>query len=140
MRRRGVGGPGRRGAMMARRRAVRMRRRRRRRRIMLVGGLVAFGTYKLSKKDVEKVEAHTGKSAEELTDAEMETAVNDLGIEKQPLTTEEQQAVAQAEESDDSYEDEEDYIEELERLADLKEKGIITETEFETKKKALLGS
>jgi hypothetical protein len=37
------------------------------------------------------------------------------------------------------YEEEPDYIEELERLAGLKEKGIISEEDFEAKKKQLLG-
>jgi hypothetical protein len=32
-----------------------------------------------------------------------------------------------------------DYINELERLSSLKDKGIITEDEFQTKKKELLG-
>lgn len=133
MRRRGVGGPAAmRGRRMAVRMTQRMRRRRRRRRIMLVGGFVAFGAHKLSKKDVDKVEAHTGKSAEELTDEEMDTAVNELGIETQPLSAEDQQAVSQAEASED------DYLDELERLSDLKDKGIITEAEFEAKKKELL--
>ena len=75
MRRRGVGrAPARMSVRrMARRRTRRMvarmrrrRRRRRRRRIILVGGLIALGAYKLSKKDVERVEQHTGKPAEEL--------------------------------------------------------------------------
>ena len=35
--------------------------------------------------------------------------------------------------------DKPDYIDELERLANLKEKGIVTEEEFEAKKKTLLG-
>ena len=33
----------------------------------------------------------------------------------------------------------EDYLDELERLADLHDKGIITDEEFEAKKKQLLG-
>jgi len=38
------------------------------------------------------------------------------------------------------YEDDEpDYIDELERLAGLKEKGIIFEEDYEAKKKKLLG-
>jgi hypothetical protein len=37
------------------------------------------------------------------------------------------------------YEEEPDYIEELERLAGLKEKGIISDEDFEAKKKQLLG-
>ncbi len=114
--------------MMARRRM----RRRRRRRVILVGGLVAVGVHKLTKKDVERVEEHTGKTAEELTDEELDQAMDDLNIEKQEMTDEEWEQVEKADSED------EDYIAELERLADLHEKGIITDEEFETKKKQLL--
>ena len=62
---------------------MRRRRRRRRRRILLVGGLVAFGAYKMSKKDAERIEEHTGTSPEEMTDEELEQAMDELNIEKQ---------------------------------------------------------
>ena len=132
------GGRGRaRGAMMARRMArrmvARMRRRRRRRRVILVGGLVALGAYKLSKKDVQRVEEHTGKSAEELSDEELDQAMNDLNIQKDEMTDEEWDYV----EEQDPEED--DYMDELERLAELNQKGIITDEEFAAKKKELLG-
>lgn len=68
---------------MRRRRVMRMRRRRRRRRILLIGGLLAFGAYKMSKKDAQRVEEHTGKSPEDMTDAELEKAMDELNIEKQ---------------------------------------------------------
>ena len=128
MRRRGGRRMAARMVMMARRRM----RRRRRRRIILVGGLVAVGAHKLSQKDVERVEEHTGKTAEELTDEELDQAMDDLNIEKQEMTDEEWDQVEKADAEDD------DYIEELERLADLHEKGVITDEEFETKKKQLL--
>lgn len=128
MRRRGGGRMAARMVMMARRRM----RRRRRRRVILVGGLVAVGVHKLSQKDVERVEEHTGKTAEELTDEELDQAMDDLNIEKQEMTDEEWDQVEKADAEDD------DYIAELERLADLHEKGVITDEEFETKKKQLL--
>lgn len=121
---------GRRRAVMM---AARMMRRRRRRRVLLVGGLVAFGAYKLSKKDADRVEEHTGKSAEDLSDEELDQAMDDLNIPKEEMTDEEWAEVERA----DAQED--DYIEELERLADLRDKGIITDSEFETKKQQLLG-
>ena len=116
--------------MMARRRM----RRRRRRRVILVGGLIAVGVHKLSSKDVERVEEHTGKTAEDLTDEELEQAMSDLNIEENEMTDEEWDQVEAADAADD------DYIAELERLADLRDQGIITEEEFETKKKELLES
>jgi len=129
-------GPGRRTARrMTRRRVTRMhrrRRRRRRRRVILVGGLIAVGAYKLGKKDVERVEEHTGKSAEELSDEELDQAMDDLNIQKDEMDDSDWEYV------DEQDPPEDDYIEELERLADLHEKGILTDEEFETKKKQLL--
>ena len=118
------------GRRMAARMAGRMRRRRRRRRVVLVGGLIAVGVHKMSKKDVERVEEHTGKSAEELSDEELDQAMSDLNIEAEELTDEEWE---QAESAED------DYIAELERLSGLRDQGIITDEEFEAKKKELLG-
>jgi hypothetical protein len=74
---------------MAARMASRMRRRRRRRRVVLVGGLIAVGVHKMSKKDVERVEEHTGKTAEELSDEELDQAMSDLKIEGEEMTDEE---------------------------------------------------
>ena len=131
------GGMGRRRAGMRRRRVMRMRRRRRRRRILLIGGLLAFGAYKMSKKDAQRVEEHTGKSPEDMTDAEVEKAMDELNIEKQYRDDSDQEYVedtaAQAGQGESSY------IDELERLAKLKDDGVITKEEFEDKKKQLLG-
>jgi hypothetical protein len=139
---------------MATRMAVRMRsrrnRRRRRRRILLVGGMVALGTaavYKYSKKDVERIEQQTGKPAEELTDEQLAQAAQQLGIQPQEMSDEEWDAVEKADaEEDAAYPDEDepaaaaqpDYIDQLQRLADLRDKGILTDEEFESKKKQIL--
>ena len=58
-------------------------RRRRRRRVLLVGGLVAFGAYKMSTKDADRIKEHTGTDPEEMTDEELEKAMKELNIEKQ---------------------------------------------------------
>jgi hypothetical protein len=104
MRRRGVGGPGRgvgrgparRGVM---RRHRRMRRRMRRR--MLVAGavIVAAGTsaVKMTPTEVQQVEQHTGMKAEDLSEEQLDAAMNDLGIEGQEPTDQEI-AVLEAEE------------------------------------------
>jgi hypothetical protein len=123
----------------ARRRAMRRRRRRRRRRILLVGGLVAFGAYKMSKKDAQRIEEHTGTSPEEMTDEELEQAMAELNIEKQYRDDTDQEYSAEPPAQADQGAAEPDYIEELERLAGLKDQGIISEEEFEAKKKQLLG-
>ena len=115
------------------RRTRRRRRRRRRRRILLVGGMVAVGYagYKMSKRDVDRVEKYTGQPADELTDEQLEQAMEQLGIEQETMTDEEW---AEAEQADA----EPNYLDELERLGKLHEQGIITDEEFDTKKKQLL--
>jgi len=122
-----------RGRRMAVRMSMRRRRRRRRRTILLVGGMVAIGYagYKMSKKDVQRVEEHTGKDADELTDEQLEQAMDQLGIDKETMSDEEW---AEAEKADA----EPSYLDELERLGELRDQGIITDEEFETKKKDLL--
>jgi hypothetical protein len=90
--RRAAGGSRARG--MARMMAVRrqmMRRRRRRRMLLLVGGMAVLGYagYKMSQKNVQRVEEHTGEKAEELTDEQLEQAMDQLGIEKETMTDEE---------------------------------------------------
>ena len=62
------------------------RRRRRRRRRLLVGGMVAFGAYKMSKKDADKIQQTTGQDPEEMTAQELELAMDQCGIEKQQVT------------------------------------------------------
>jgi hypothetical protein len=59
---------------------------------MLVGGMVAFGSYKMSQKDAERIEQQTGVEPEELTDQELTQAMDELGIEKQTVTVEDQEA------------------------------------------------
>jgi hypothetical protein len=88
MRRRGIGGPGRRG-VMRRRRLMRRRMRRR----MVVGGAVvlAVGTSatKMTQSEVQQVEQHTGVKAEDLSEEQLDTAMSELGIEGQEPTDQE---------------------------------------------------
>jgi len=146
-------GPARRAARPAARRTARRttRRvlRRRRRRRILVGGMVVLavgGTaaaIKMSQKDAQRVEEHTGASVEELTEEELVTAMKELGIQSIEITDEDQAAITR--EADVEAVDagtsgaEADYLDELERLGALRDKGIITDEEFEAKKKQLLG-
>jgi hypothetical protein len=93
---------------------------------------IGYAGYKMSKRDVQRVEEQTGKNADELTDEQLEQAMDQLGIEKETASDEE---LSQAEQADA----EPDYLDELERLGELRDQGIITDEEFETKKKSLLG-
>jgi hypothetical protein len=137
--------------------ARRMRRRRRRR--ILVGGMVllavggaAYGAVKLSQKDAERIEEHTGASVEELSEEDLVAAMEELGIQSIELTDDDKAIIAT--ESDEvlpapaaqpvtsqapAATTEASYLDELEKLAGLRDKGIISEEEFEAKKRQLLG-
>jgi hypothetical protein len=68
--------------------------------ILLLGGTAA--AVKLSQKDVNKVEAATGKSADDLTEADLLAAMRKLGIQKLELTAEDEAAIDQADQEDDA--------------------------------------
>jgi hypothetical protein len=109
-------------------------RRRRRRRVMLVGGLVAFGAYKLSTRDAQRVEEHTGVSPEEMSDEELERAMDDLNIEKQTRGADDVEAgAAPADQPPVSTADE------LTKFAELHDQGVLTDEEFAAQKKKILG-
>lgn len=118
------------------RRASRRTTRRQFRRTALADGMVALavgGTataVKVRQQDVDRIEIYTGKKVDELSEDEFTIAMDDLGIKEQELTDQDIRSI----ETSSS----ESYLDELERLAALKEKGIITEEEFEAKKKKIL--
>ena len=127
----------------------------------MVGGMVmlaAGGTaaaIKMSQQDAQRVQEHTGLPPEQLEDQDLEQAMQELAIQPQPMTPEEQAAMAQQGGHPPAKvpqmqvaqptivaptgANQPDYIAELERLAELREKGIVTEEEFDAKKKQLLG-
>ena len=63
-----------------RRVARRGRRRMARRRILLVGGMVAIGTKKMSEAQAKQIEEHTGVPPEELEDDDLSEAMQELSI------------------------------------------------------------
>jgi len=112
---------------------------------MLVGGLVGYGVYKFSTRDAQRIEQHTGVDPEEMDDAELEQAMRDLDIEPQKVTSADteqggQQAAsapaapAAAAAAGGSM----GYLDELTKLAALHEQGILTDAEFDAKKKQIL--
>jgi hypothetical protein len=109
--------------------------------VLAVGGTAA--AIKMSQTDAQRVEEHTGASVEELTEDELVAAMQELGIQSIELTDDDKAAVARegSAEADDASAPaaEPDYLDELERLGALRDRGIITEEEFEAKKKQLLG-
>ena len=152
--RRGARRAGRRAGRRAARRTTRRVMRRRLRRRVMVGGMVLLavgGTaaaIKLTQKDTQRIEEHTGASVEELSDEELTGAMKELGIQSSELTAEDKAALSSSPPLDEdlepspapvSQDSRESYLDELEKLAELRDRGIITNEEFETKKKQLLG-
>jgi hypothetical protein len=82
--------------------------RRRMRRRMIIGGMVVlgvgYGAYKLTQSQVQQVEQKTGKKAEDLSEEELEGAMDELGIEAQEPTDEEIAMLEAADETDDKSE------------------------------------
>ena len=137
---------------VSRRRAFRpapMRRRSVRRPLgsLLILGAAAGVAYKLGKNQAQQIEEYTGYPPDQLSEEDLQAAMNDLNIQPEPLDEADRQAIAQesgqpapaAPAAPASAPAQDDYISELQRLAGLRDAGIITNDEFEAKKKQLLG-
>ena len=91
---RGIGGPGRR----AMRRRVRRKVRRRR---ILIGGAVVLAAsagskaVKVSEQDAQKIEEAAGMPPEDLEDADLQETMAELNIQSQPLTPDDEAAIAE---------------------------------------------
>lgn len=112
--------------------------------VLLAVGGAAYSAVKLTQQDAQRVEEHTGASVEELSEEDLIAAMEELGIQSIELTDDDQAIIAGEEESAPPADAppapaEESYLDELERLAALRDQGIITEEDFEAKKKQLLG-
>jgi hypothetical protein len=124
--------------------------------LLAAGGTAA--AIKMTQKDAQRIEDHTGASVEELTEEELAQAMRDLGIQSIELdendraliTDQGAQAPAAAtpaaaappsapQPAAAPVEPEPSYLDELERLADLRDRGIISDEDFEAKKRQLLG-
>jgi hypothetical protein len=118
---------------------------------VLIGGGALV--YKLTKQDSQQIEEYTGIPPEQMEEEDLKQAMQDLNIQSQPLTSEDQAALQQADAAEKQAGDQvaaqataampaqqqPDYIEQLKQLASLKDAGIITDEEFEAKKKQILG-
>lgn len=95
---------------MLRRRAMRRMIRRRRRRRLIVGGMLIVGTAsamrKMTQQDADKIQQTTGKSPEQMEPEELDAAMAAAGIQAQPVTAEDQQAMATAEANDPNPDEE----------------------------------
>ncbi len=93
--------------------------------------------YKMSKSQQQQVEQASGTPIEEMSDEEIQEYVEKYNIPVESLDDADKAAVAEAGDQEEYYDDE-DYTEELENLAELHDKGILTDEEYEAKKKQIL--
>lgn len=86
------------------RRAMRRGMMRRRRRRVMVAGMVVVGAtssiVKMSQADADKIQQTTGKAPEDMDEEELQQAMQQTGVQAQPVTEEDQQAMAAAEAAD----------------------------------------
>jgi hypothetical protein len=84
--------------------------RRRRRRRLMIGGMLVVGTAsamrKLTQQDADKIQQTTGKAPEQMEPEELDQAMAQAGITPQPVTAEDQQAMAAAEAADPNADEE----------------------------------
>ena len=112
---------------------------------LLILGATAGVAYKLGKNQAQQIEEYTGYPPDQLSEEDLQAAMNDLDIQPEPLDDSDRQALAEAGSSQPAPATpapapaQSDYIEELQKLAGLRDAGIISEEEFEAKKKQLLG-
>jgi hypothetical protein len=108
--------------------------------VLLAVGGAAYGAVKLTQQDTQKIEQHTGTSVEELSEEDLIAAMEELGIQSIELTDDDQAIIAdEGSAPPDAAPEEESYLDELERLGKLRDQGVISDEEFEAKKKQLLG-
>jgi hypothetical protein len=124
--------------------------------LLAAGGTAA--AIKLTQKDAQRIEQHAGASVEELTEEELVEAMRQLGIKSIDLDDNDRATIADqhdysldnaprpapetpppAAAATATAEPEPSYLDELERLADLRDRGIISDDDFEAKKGQLLG-
>jgi hypothetical protein len=65
---------------------------------VIVGGMLLIGgtskAIKMSQADAQKVQQETGMAPEEMEPEDLDATMKDLGIQSQPVTAEDQQALA----------------------------------------------
>jgi hypothetical protein len=111
---------------------------------MLILGATAGVAYKLGKKQAQQIEEYTGYPPEQLSEEDLQAAMKDLNIKSEPLNDDDRQEIAAAQTGSkpapsQPARSQDDYIEELQKLAGLRDNSIITAEESETKKQQLLG-
>jgi division protein CdvB (Snf7/Vps24/ESCRT-III family) len=108
--------------------------------VLLAAGGAAYAGVKLAQKDADRIEEYTGVPVEELSDEDLHGAMDELGVQSMELDEEDYAALgAEPGAVPAEASAEPSYLEELEKLAALRDQGIISDEDFEAKKGQLLG-
>ena len=110
--------------------------------MVLAAGGAAYAGVKLAQKDADRIEEHTGVPVEELSDEDLQGAMDELGVQSMEMDEEDYAALGAepgAAPAEAPPAAETSYLEELEKLATLRDQGIISDEDFEAKKNQLLG-
>jgi division protein CdvB (Snf7/Vps24/ESCRT-III family) len=107
--------------------------------VVLAAGGAAYAGVKLAQKDADRIEEYTGAPVEELSDEELQGAMDELGVQSMELDDEDYAALGAEPGAETPPAAEPSYLEELEKLAALRDQGIITDEGFQAKKGQLLG-
>lgn len=111
---------------------------------ILILSATAGVAYKFGREEAQQIQNYTGYPPDELSENDLKDAMRELNIESKPLDNEDRQELKKAQTSSkfsstQPAECQSDYLEELQKLAELRDAGIISDTEFEMKKQQLLG-
>ena len=111
---------------------------------VLILGATAGVAYKLGAKQAQQIQEYTGYPPDQLSEKDLQAAMTDLNIKSEPLDDDDRREIKAAQAggtpaASQPAGGQDDYIEELQKLAGLRDDGIITDDEFETKKQQLLG-
>ncbi len=101
--------------------------------LLMLGGTAA--AIKLYQNDIERIEQATHRSVNDLTEEELLAAMRRLGIKKLELDAEDRATLQKNATNTTTVTD----LEQLEKLAEMVSKGLITEEDYEAKKKQILG-
>ena len=67
--------------------------------VLLAAGAAAHGAYKLTQKDADQIEQHTGQSVEDMSEEDLVAAMEELGIQSIELTDDDKAVIAREEDT-----------------------------------------
>jgi hypothetical protein len=117
--------------------------------VLAAGGTAA--AIKMTQQDANRIEQHTGVSVEELTEEELADAMRNLGIQSIVIDENDQAVINQDSNQELAFtptpitssapikNSNSSLADEIERLADLRDRGVISDADFEAAKNNLLG-